>query len=566
VIRYVTRVKFVNMSSLASRWFAIGTAAAFTVVSAFSLQACGSPDRVDTTAKGAIDAFVAAMGKQNAQSAAALTTSPSDATELLGGSFAAMHAKEVTVTPSAPALYSDGSATFSMKTTWTFGPGRQWTNESQGSARKLTVGWRVQWDPQLLAAGLTQDGVLREVKTYAAPVPMVRDTAGKPLMNLETINDIVVNPDQIKDPAAIGQQLARVVAPVAPLATAQSITQKITGSGDQPVTVVSVRDSDFGGLNSDPTRVPGTTIQKHQQLVLINRELQSPLLDGVTDYWNALADATSGWAVEVANPGQQPMRMSGAQGPAAPDVRTTFDPAAQAKVKRAVVQVAQPAAMLAMNANSGALLAAAQNDAAAAQNIGLTDDFTPGHALDPVVSAVRQAADGDINRENAIMDQLGLGLSFSVPGVRPASVAPANSDTFSTAALHVNPVSNTASAATSVSAINMAAMAASVAHGATVIPYVINGLATKVDGGAPGAIDAGVLTAIRSAMAAVVKNGDASDLTRDAGLTALVGTNGPQGPGWFVGVRNGVALAIYCAGAKSGTAALQVMQQYLSGT
>jgi hypothetical protein len=552
------------MSSLASRWFAIGTAAVFTVVSAISLQACSSPDRVDRTAKGAIDAFAAAMDKQNAQSAAALTTSPADAGDLLGGSFAAMHAKEVTVTPSSLALYSDGSATFSIKTTWTFGPGRQWATESQGAARKLTVGWRVQWDPQLLAPGLTQDGLLREVKTYATPVPMVRDTAGKPLMNLETVNDLIVNPDQIKDPAVTGRQLSRVVAPVAPLATADELTRQITGSGAKPVTVVSIRDSDFGGLNGDPTRVPGVTLQKRQQLVLINRELRSPLLDGVTDYWNALADATSGWAVEVVNPGQKPVRMSGAQGPAAPDVRTTFDPAAQAKVKRAVVEVAQPAAMLAMDANSGALLGAAQNDAAAAQNIGLTDDFTSGHALDPVVAAVRQAGGGDINRENALMDQLGLGLSFTVPGVRPASVEPSNNDTFSMAALQVNPASNTASAAKSVSAINMAAMAASVTRGATVTPYVINGLETKVEGGAPGAIDAGVLASIRSAMAATVKTGDASDLRRDAGLTALVGTNGPQGPGWFVGVRNGVAVAIYCAGAKSGTAALQVMQRYLN--
>lgn len=551
------------MSSVASRSFALGTAAVFTIVSAFALQACGTAERADATAESVVKAFAAAMDKQNAESAAALTTSPADATELLGGSFAAMKAEQVVVTPTHPALYSNGSATFSMKTKWTLGPGKEWVSDAQGSARKLTVGWRVQWDPQLLAPGLTQDGVLRAIKTYATPVPMVRDAAGKPLMNLETINDIVVNPDQVKDPGVVGQQLAAIVGPVAPLATPQSITQSITGSGGRPTTVVAVRDSDYAGLDGDPTRVPGTTIQKHQQLVLIDRQLTSPLLDGVTDYWNALADATSGWAVEVVNPGRQPVRMSGAQGPAAGDVRTTFDSAMQAKVKRAVVEVAQPATMLAMNADSGALLAAAQNNAAAAQNIGLTDPLTTGRTLDPVLAAVRQTGGGETAKENALMDQLGLGLSFTIPGVRASAVGPRSADTFSRGALQVNPVSNTGAQADSTTSINMATMAASVARGSTVTPFVIRGLQTKVSG-APGAIDPAVLNAVRSAMVATVKTGDASDLTRSAGLSGLVGTNGPQGPGWFVGVRNGVALAIYCAGDKSGTAALQVMQQFLS--
>ena len=63
-------------------------------------------------------------------------------------------------------------------------------------------------------------------------------------------------------------------------------------------------------------------------------------------------------------------------------------------------------------------------------------------------------------------------------------------------------------------------------------------------------------------MRTTARTGDASDLTGAGALYALVGTNGPQGPGWFVGVTGDKVLVIYCEGEKSGTAALQVAQKY----
>ena len=98
--------------------------------------------------------------------------------------------------------------------------------------------------------------------------------------------------------------------------------------------------------------------------------------------------------------------------------------------------------------------------------------------------------------------------------------------------------------------------------GSSVAPTVIKGAATKVDGGALGAIDKSVSSPILSAMTATAKTGDASDLTQAPGLKALVGTNGPQGPGWFVGIQGGKVIVIYTEGEKSGTAALQVAQKY----
>ncbi len=64
-------------------------------------------------------------------------------------------------------------------------------------------------------------------------------------------------------------------------------------------------------------------------------------------------------------------------------------------------------------------------------------------------------------------------------------------------------------------------------------------------------------------MRTTAATGDASDLTGAPDLRALVGTNGPQGPGWFVGITRGQVIVVHCAGEKSGSAALQVVQKYL---
>ena len=68
---------------------------------------------------------------------------------------------------------------------------------------------------------------------------------------------------------------------------------------------------------------------------------------------------------------------------------------------------------------------------------------------------------------------------------------------------------------------------------------------------------------VLDAMVATVRTGEASDLTNAKGLRALVGTNGPDGPGWFLGIIDKKVIVVYCEGERSGTAALQAAQKYL---
>ena len=69
---------------------------------------------------------------------------------------------------------------------------------------------------------------------------------------------------------------------------------------------------------------------------------------------------------------------------------------------------------------------------------------------------------------------------------------------------------------------------------------------------------------MRSGRGDTATTGDASDLTNASGMQALVGTNGPQGPGWFVGISGSKVFVVYCEGERSGTAALAVAQRFLT--
>lgn len=503
-----------------------------------------------------LDTFAAALGAQDASRAAQLTSAPGQAAEQIAATLTGMHAEKVTVKVTDPVEYSDHTATYNLTTRYDLGRDRGYTTETSGTARKLTAGWRLQWEPALLASGMVAGGHLAAVRTDATPAPAVRDGADRPWMSLQPVNKVVLDPAATRDLPRTMRDLARVIAPIAPEITASVITERVTAAPGAPVTVVSLRDSDMEVLAGDPHRVAGVDVIRSSDLLVTDRRITSPLTAGVTNYWQAIRDATSGWAVQMVAPDGSATRLAGATGPASPDIDTTMDSGVQLAVEDSVVEVAQPATMMVLDARSGAILAAASNDAATSAGMSLTTSSTPGTTLDPVIAAVESAAGSDRGAAESRLHQLGLGLGYKIPGVSMplsdnASTASVSAASFDPSALTVSPVS-------------MGALGVAIARTSSVAPTFVRGVATTTTGGDLGPVDPKVAAAISAAMRRTATSGDASDLTGAPGLRALVGTNGPQGPGWFLGIDGGKVLVVQCAGERSGTAALQVVQKYLS--
>ncbi|MGV9670780.1 MULTISPECIES: NTF2-like N-terminal transpeptidase domain-containing protein [unclassified Gordonia (in: high G+C Gram-positive bacteria)] len=536
------------------KWAALAACVVVACAAAFGIKQLVS-NHPDTGSTAAMNAFAAAWSKQDAATAASYTTAPGQASEALTQTFQGMNARQVDVVVEKPVEYSDGTASFSLRTTWTFDKDHTFTSTSNAGARNLSTGWKITWEPAVIAPGLPIGGSIREVRTEATPAPTVNSRSGKTLLYLQPVNEIILDPTQTRNVAASARQLAVTLQPIAPLVTADVINQKLAETPGKAITAVTLRDSDMGVMTRNPSSVPGVTVRKAGMLVMADRRLNSPLEAGLTNYWQAIRDATAGWQVQMVGPGMAPRRLDGEQGPPGADVETTVDQGVQLSLGDAAVEVGQPATIMALDATTGGILGVAQNSYAADRAITLDTAYPVGTTLDPVLTAVDRSARDAQETPQAVLDRLGLGVQFTVPGASTPTSGPG------VATIDLQ------SETSKMSMTNMAALGVAMARSSTgtrssVAPFVIKGVPTKVVGGALGDLGADLTKPIWQAMTTTAKTGDASDLTGAPGLRALVGTNGPEGPGWFVGVQGGKVIVIYTEGPKSGTAALQVAQKY----
>lgn len=533
----------------------LAATAVLALVCALGVASCGAFSKpLDTGAAALLDSFATAMEDQDALAAAALTSAPGQAEGSLAASFTGMGAQKVNVDVERAEEYTDGTATFELTTTWVLGDDRELKTETSGSARRLSLGWRIQWQPEVLADNMPAGGSLRNLRTDARPAPVVQDRFGKNMLTLQTINEIVLDPAGTPDVNSSIASLATIIEPLAQLVTPSVIRDQLAAAQNKPVTVVSVRDSDMVALAGDPKSVPGVSVKPVPQLVLLDRRIASPVLDGVHDYWQAIRDATSGWSAQMVAPGVRPVQLAGEQGPAGPNVGTTIDQVTQLDALDAVVEVAQPASILVLDAKTGVIRASMRNDAAAEQDITIDKDYTPGSTLEPVATVINQLAGSDDARAAQLLAQLGLDVDFTIPGIRPSGPQGgpvAEPVTFRPEDLKV-------------SALNMGALGVAIARTNSIAPSIISGQAGRVEGGELGPVDKKVLATVNGAMKETATKGDASDLTNAPGLRALVGTNGPQGPGWFVGIVGGRVVVVYAEGERSGSAALAVAQRFFT--
>ena len=318
----VTRVKTVTMRIWAKR---VPVAAACIAVACGGVAvACSGPE-LDTTAAGVAELYASAIERQDPAKAATYTTAPGQAGEVLAASLASMNADDIDVQVDKPVEFSDGTASFSLKTTWKWQDKRVFTAVTTGNARHLSSGWRVTWDPGLIYSGLTNGGALRLIRTDATPSPKVRSRSGKTFMLEQRVNDIVLDPTKARDVRAAAKSLATILEPIAPLITAKVIEGKVADAPGKPIIAVTLRDSDMGALAGDPDRIAGVSTRKYGKLVMADRRLSSPLEVGLTNYWQAIRDATAGWEVQMIAPGAKPRELGGEQGPPGPDVNTTVD-------------------------------------------------------------------------------------------------------------------------------------------------------------------------------------------------------------------------------------------------
>ena len=187
------------------RWVAaFGVGITAVVACGAALTSCSSAP------KGAalvINDFASAVSKQNFERAASLTTAPGQAKDALLVTKEGMHPSGIRTKVLRTMSYSDGTAGFTLKTTYIWdtvaeggdridgkAPDRKFVTETQGTARNVSTGWKVQWEPSIIYPGLRPGGRILDVRTDARPTPRVLARNGKPFMVIAPVREVVIDP------------------------------------------------------------------------------------------------------------------------------------------------------------------------------------------------------------------------------------------------------------------------------------------------------------------------------------------------------------------------------------
>jgi hypothetical protein len=504
-------------------------------------------DEPKTDPESVVERFAAALTEGDIGEAAELTSYPAAAEAAITQAFDGLHAEKATFDVNQYIPLGDDAGIFNATADWSFGDGKNWQYNIDGRVRKLSIGWRVSWQPQTLAPGLGHGRTLRYDRTDAAP-PRVFDIAGNLMMTEQRINTVTLDPGAMPDPVFSTNRLAKVIEPVAPLITGPTLMQELAATPGQRITAVSLRDDDFAVLEDDLRAVPGVVIDQRLKLISNDRRVSGPMVDAMRNVWQLNRDATAGWAVHAVDPDGTLIRQTGFQGPPGPDIRSTLDPRMQLAAEEAVVSVGTPAVIVMMQPSTGAVLAVTQNNQAAEMGpVAFTGQFPAGSALD-LVGAAATAQNTDLQHAAR---QLGLGMDYKMPGLeqrtddldgKGANLMRTESGPDTDKQVKVSP-------------LGMTLVAASVARGSTAVPVIAAGQPATTDE-SPAPMPREVNDRLRTMMWENVHRGPASMLADQADLIGMTGSF--EDDRWFYGAKGDLAFAVFVKDADGSDQAVKM--------
>ena len=557
----------------------------------------------------AFNAFADALHRKDSSAAAKDTTDAAASEPAIKSMFDGM-GKNATLEVKATAGEGDNKSTAKLAYTWSFGPGREFRYDTTAIATKVGEDWKIRWAPALLHAKLRQGGTFQFSEDKALLTPVV-DRNGQPLLNWQTVGVITLSRDHLDSAAALAPVVARFDGTI----TAESIAGEFNGNQDDRVTVIKLREADLAQVADELTQVPGVTVTKQGALLTADPNLHSPAISGLPEVWQKTIDATAGWSVDLVDDQGQPTDELANNGPAdTKPVRTTLDPRLQLLAQHAVTIDPRPTVLVAIAPSTGAILAAAQNDAANAQGpIAFTGLYPPGSTFKTVTTAAAlekglatadtpEPCPGTVTIENrtipnedkfdlgtvplaqafahscnttmgALADKLpadalpntaktlGIGVDFVVPGITTVTGKVPNADT------PAQRVENGIGQGTvTVSPFGLAVAEASLAHGSTITPTLLPGEQTTAS--TPSApVDKPTADALRAMMRLTVTEGTATALKDIDGLGGKTGTaefgDNTHSHGWFAGIDGDLAFATLVVGGDSSAPAVAVSGDFL---
>lgn len=515
----------------------IGVAAAVV-----SIGSCTGSNAPANAGESLVQHFTALLDKRDVDGAAELTSYPNAAKAEIQKLFDGM-APGTSDYHIAQFMDLDPTeAFFTIDAGWHFGAGEDWSYRVQGKARKLAVGWRISWDPEVLLPGLGHGHSVRHVKTYARP-PHVLDIAGQPMLDQKTVNVVHLDPARTPNRDASADAVANAIVSVAPLITKDSLIHDLDGAHGQSITAVVLRDDDYAVLAPRLTAIPGVVVNPETELLSDDRRITSPIFGSLAQVWQEGQEATSGWAIQLVDSnGAVVSQLAGYQGPPGPDVKSTIDSRLQLAAENAAAEVGTAASIVAIQPSTGAVLAVAQNEYAESEGpVSLTGLYSVGDGLDLFAGGAAKSKKmrlQDVSTRDLMntISSLGIGVDFDTPNVEEVTgVIPGT---------HlIEPIRLLAGGTgVQVSPFGMALAAATIARGVVPMPMVSFWRPATTSTSIPP-LSKQTLARLRDML-----RQSAARTEVVAGVPGLIGFTANAGDDqWFIGTRGDLAFAVHVA-------------------
>jgi cell division protein FtsI/penicillin-binding protein 2 len=375
------------------------------------------------TPEGTVQDFLLDWENGQYAAAAALTTgAPAEVAAELSGAYrqvgaAALSLSMVSVTQRGAAAEASFDADVDLSR-----GGQSWDYGGSFALRRVGSGWKVVWSPAVIVPGLRPGLRLAVVGATPARAQLL-DAQGSSLAPLSVVYTVGVIPGRLAHPGRTAAGLARV--------TGLNASQVLSWIDESPsagfLELVRFPPGVYHRFSARLSRVPGLRVER-QRLRLFNsiapavtgsvgseaaKELQQqgiPFRPGTTvglsgleqSFQRTLVGTPTTQVVLENAAGQVVSVLKSWPGQDGTNVRTTIDATVQQAANGVVDSLPAPAALVAVSASNGDILAVAQHDVAGLPALdALGGRYQPGQAF-TIVSA-------------AALLGTGLGLSAPIP-------------------------------------------------------------------------------------------------------------------------------------------------------
>lgn len=382
------------------------------VISALIVSACTSTEPPPDPGPGpeaAMTAFAEQFENARVDLASGLTDAPQDATALLGDVLVNLRPDELRVSPGEVRRTGPHTAESDVTMNWAL-PSGEWTYRTTWSwarGNEQDGEWTLVWSPTVIHPRLGARQTIAVRTTPAAP-GLLTDRNGQQIVAPTRIFSVVLLPEDVTDLGQTAAQLATLLTPFDPAATAETIVAEVTamqaeaapvrtgeapdsdGSNAPPTTgeeavapsytVTNLREEEYLKIRRDLDRIDGLTFPSEVRTLPLTRSFAKTLLGEVTSVVSERLNGQQGWrVVSVDTTGADLETLTEQIAITGETVQLTIDTIVQRAAERALAPVQQAAVLIAIQPSTGEILTVAQNSAADQLGaIALTGQYPPG--------------------------------------------------------------------------------------------------------------------------------------------------------------------------------------------